>query len=264
MPTFTHDNINFNYLDQGEGLPVLFLHGMGGESGQALQILGTTKGIRLFSFDYRGHNATVCDNTASNFSMQQYATDALAFLDYLKIQKCIVVGLSLGAAITLKLNLIAPERIQKFVLLRPAWLNKALPDNLKEAPYISELIGKYGTEKAQAVFEKHPAYIQLKAENQNCALSALWYFQRPQAGSSFLLLGQFPYETPFQKYEELQQLAQQCLVLACQYDPIHPFEYGTTLAKHLPNARFQEVAPRYLQEPLYLEESRLAIEAFIL
>lgn len=263
MPTFTHDNINFNYIDQGEGLPVLFLHGMGGQSGQALQLLGATKGIRLVSFDYRGHSATICDNTASNFSMQQYAKDALAFLDYLEIEKCMVVGLSLGAAITLKLNLMASKRIQKFVLLRPAWLNQTLPNNLKEAPYISELIEKHGTEKAQAIFEEYPAYVQMKAENPNCALSALWYFQRPQAGSSFLLLRQFPHEIPFQKYEDLQRLTQQSLVLACHHDPIHPFEYGTTLAKHLPNATFQEVAPRYLQEAQYLKESRLAIEAFV-
>ncbi|MEM6699750.1 MAG: alpha/beta hydrolase, partial [Bacteroidota bacterium] len=184
-------------------------------------------------------------------------------LDYLKIEKCIVVGLSLGAAITLKLNLMASKRIQKFVLLRPAWLNKSLPDNLKEAPYISELIEKHGTEKGQVLIEQYPPYIKLKAENKNCALSALWYFQRPQAGSSFLLLHQFPYETPFQQYEDLQQLTQKSLVLACHHDPIHPFEYGIQLAKHLPNASFQEVAPRYLQEAQYLEESKLAIEAFL-
>ncbi|MEM8524866.1 MAG: alpha/beta hydrolase [Bacteroidota bacterium] len=263
MPTFTHDHINFHYLDKGKGLPVLFLHGMGGELGQALELLGKTKGIRLISFDYRGHKATVCDNTARNFSMQQYAEDALALLDYLEVEKCVVVGLSLGAAITLKLNFLAPERILRFVLLRPAWLNQVLPDNLKESPYISKLIEEHGAEKAQAIFQQHPKYIELEAENKNCALSALWYFQRPQAASSFLILRQFPEETPFQNFEDLKQLTQESLVLACHKDPIHPFEYGITLAEHLPNATFQEVAPRYFEEERYLQESRIAIEGFI-
>ncbi|MEL6941348.1 MAG: alpha/beta hydrolase, partial [Bacteroidota bacterium] len=229
----------------------------------ALQMLGLTKGIRLISFDYRGHGATVCDNTAPNFSMQQYAEDALALLDYLKIEKCVVVGVSLGAAITLKLNFLAPECIEKFVLIRPAWLNEVLPNNLKEAPYISQLIEEHGTEKAQQIFQEHPDFIQLKAENENCAISALWHFLRPQAATSFLLLRQFPYETPFQKLEDLQQLQQPSLVLACQKDPIHPFEFGTTTAAYLPNCTFQEVAPRYFQEEQYLQESRRVIEAFL-
>jgi len=263
MPILQHDNINFHYLDQGEGLPVLFLHGMGGESGQALQLLGLSKGIRLIAFDYRGHGATVCDNTASNFSMRQYAEDALTLLDYLKVEKCVVIGLSLGAAIALKLNFIALKRVQKFVLIRPAWLNKPLPNNLKEAPYISQLIEEYGLEKAQNIFQQYPDFIKLKVENESCALSALWHFQRPQAATSFLLLRQFPYETPFQNFEDLKQLEQESLVLACQQDPIHPFEYGTQTATYLPNATFQEVAPRYFQEEQYLQESKAAIEAFL-
>ncbi len=50
------------------------------------------------------------------------------------------------------------------------------------------------------------------------------------------------------------------LVLANRQDPIHPFEFGETLAREIPNAEFNELTPKSVSVDRY----RMDVQRFLL
>jgi pimeloyl-ACP methyl ester carboxylesterase len=60
MPSFSSDGLTLNYIDEGEGAPVLLIHGfasnlvMNWVGPQWVQAL-TRAGYRVVAFDHRGH-----------------------------------------------------------------------------------------------------------------------------------------------------------------------------------------------------------------
>jgi pimeloyl-ACP methyl ester carboxylesterase len=130
MPSFLYDDIRFEYLERATGTPVIFQHGMGGNAERVTQPL-TSPGFRLLSFDFRGHGKTT----------------AIGSQD--KLKEAFIGGNSMGAGVALNLALRYPERVKGLILLRPAWLDYAYPENLKVYITIMNLIRQHGSEKAK-------------------------------------------------------------------------------------------------------------------
>jgi len=83
MPTFHHDQIAFNYVDEGEGLPVILQHGLTADLRQPLEILPERDGLRVIRMDMRGHGGTYPLGPEDGFSFTQMATDVLVLADHL-------------------------------------------------------------------------------------------------------------------------------------------------------------------------------------
>ena len=60
------------------------------------------------------------------YSMAEFAPQAVALLDHLKIEQAVVGGTSMGANITLELAALAPERLRGMLLEMPV-LDNAIP-----------------------------------------------------------------------------------------------------------------------------------------
>ncbi len=58
MPVFHDHGLNLHYSDQGSGLPLVFQHGLGGDSSQPCSVYRPAPGVRLLSFDFRAHGQT--------------------------------------------------------------------------------------------------------------------------------------------------------------------------------------------------------------
>ncbi|MBR9814642.1 alpha/beta fold hydrolase [bacterium] len=96
------------------GLPILFIHGLGA-SGQdwEYQWPAFAGAHRLISPDLRGHGNS---RARRPWGIAAQAQDMLALLDELSIERCIVVGHSMGGAIAQSLALTAPQRIERLVI----------------------------------------------------------------------------------------------------------------------------------------------------
>ncbi len=103
-----HDGARIWYATYGYGAPVLLLHGGLGHSGnwgnQVPALLAS--GYRAILIDSRGHGRSTRD--ARPFMYEQMASDVLAVLDALALEKAAVVGWSDGACIALILAMQAP------------------------------------------------------------------------------------------------------------------------------------------------------------
>jgi pimeloyl-ACP methyl ester carboxylesterase len=106
-----HKGARIWYSTYGSGAPVILLHGGLGHSGNwAYQVPAlVTSGYRAVLIDSRGHGRSTRD--ARPFSYELMASDVLAVMDALHLQKARLVGWSDGACTALILAAKAPSRI---------------------------------------------------------------------------------------------------------------------------------------------------------
>jgi 3-oxoadipate enol-lactonase len=111
------NGINVSYLEAGSdtGLPVIFIHGFPFNKNMWRTQLATLRdSYRCIAYDVRGHGDS--GKGEIEFSVSQFADDFLAFMDALKIEKAIVVGLSMGGYIALHAIKKNPGKIAGLVL----------------------------------------------------------------------------------------------------------------------------------------------------
>jgi pimeloyl-ACP methyl ester carboxylesterase len=99
------------YGDYGSGSPVILLHGGLGNSGNwGYQVPALVEaGYRVIVIDSRGHGRSTRDTRP--FSYELMASDVLAVLDTLQLDRAALVGWSDGACTALILASQAPERV---------------------------------------------------------------------------------------------------------------------------------------------------------
>jgi pimeloyl-ACP methyl ester carboxylesterase len=106
-----NDGARIWYATYGSGSPVILLHGGLGHSGNwAYQIPAlVSNGYQAVLIDSRGHGRSTRD--ARPFSYELMATDVLAVMDALHLEKPVLVGWSDGACTALILAAKAPSRV---------------------------------------------------------------------------------------------------------------------------------------------------------
>jgi len=106
-----HEATRIWYTTCGSGPPVILLHGGLGHSGNwGYQVPALVmSGYRVVLIDSRGHGRSTRD--ARPFSYELMASDVLAVMDKLRLEKAALVGWSDGACTALILSVQAPSRV---------------------------------------------------------------------------------------------------------------------------------------------------------
>ena len=110
------DDINIGYKIFGKGNPLLLIMGYGGtmNNWDPKVIKNLSQNHTIIVFDNRGVGNT--DSGNKNFTISQFAKDAVGLLNALKINKTDVLGFSMGGFIAQELALNNPEKINKLVI----------------------------------------------------------------------------------------------------------------------------------------------------
>jgi pimeloyl-ACP methyl ester carboxylesterase len=87
----------------------------------------------------------------------------------------------MGAGVALAFALAHPERVNGLILVRPAWLDRPFPTNLRWFPLVASLLQEYPADEAAHRCEQSPAFSELAAESKPAAESLLGQFRRPHA-----------------------------------------------------------------------------------
>jgi lipase len=113
MPT-----LHIHEYGPSDGSPLLALHGVTGHGARwqkfAEQYLTD---YRVIAPDLRGHGQSLA---VPPWTLEQHAADLLELIDSYRLDSVAVMGHSFGGAIALHLSRLAPQRIQKLLLLDPA------------------------------------------------------------------------------------------------------------------------------------------------
>ena len=106
------NGIEMYYATFGSGDPVLLIHGgLGHADVWASQVAELSKTHKVIVADSRGHGRSTRD--AQPFGYDLMASDYLALLDFLKIDKTALVGWSDGGIIGIDIALNHPERLTR-------------------------------------------------------------------------------------------------------------------------------------------------------
>lgn len=89
-------DIDLYYTDQGEGQPVVLIHGfpLNGESWGKQQAALLEAGYRVIAYDRRGFGAS--SKTASGYDYDTFAADLHALIEDLDLTDAVLVGFSMG------------------------------------------------------------------------------------------------------------------------------------------------------------------------
>jgi pimeloyl-ACP methyl ester carboxylesterase len=106
-----HDGALIWYASFGSGPPVILLHGGLGHSGNwGYQVSAlAAAGHRVVTIDSRGHGRSTRDDRP--YSYELMASDVVAVMDHLSLDKATLVGWSDGACVALVLASKAPARV---------------------------------------------------------------------------------------------------------------------------------------------------------
>lgn len=131
--TVVANGIKTNYHDQGQGAPVLLIHGSGpGVTAWAnwrLTMPALAKNFRVIAPDMAGFGYTERPANA-RYTMANWVDHALGLLDALKIEKVHVLGNSFGGGLALALAIRAPERVSHLVLMGSAGISFPITEGL--------------------------------------------------------------------------------------------------------------------------------------
>jgi len=116
--------IKICYEMQGEGDPVILVHGFGGKKENWIaQFKPISESFKVIRFDNRG--AGKSDRPKGVYTMEVYADDIAGLMDYIKIDKAHIIGWSLGGKIVQNFVIKYPDRVNKMVLINT---NYGVPD----------------------------------------------------------------------------------------------------------------------------------------
>ncbi|MCB1505550.1 MAG: alpha/beta hydrolase [Hyphomicrobiaceae bacterium] len=120
MKAFHSDDVEIAYIDEGEGQPILLIHGFASNVQTNWVTTGWVgflrgKGYRVIALDNRGHGRSQKLYSLSDYSAPLMAMDALRLLDHLRIARAHAMGYSMGARITAFLALANPERVRSAI-----------------------------------------------------------------------------------------------------------------------------------------------------
>jgi pimeloyl-ACP methyl ester carboxylesterase len=258
----TEDGCLLAYEDVGEGLPVLWQHGLGADRTQPAEVFPAIAGIRRLTLECRGHGNSQLGDT-SRLSIATFAADAIALLDRLEIRQAIVGGISLGAALSMRLAARHAGRVVSLILARPAWV---VGQSATMTPFleVAALLEEFGAHEGALRFEASACLAAVAAVSSDNAASLKGFFSRSDPASTIALLSTIPGDSPGIDAETLATIQVPTLILGSHHDYVHPLAYAECLQQILPHATLRLITAKSINKDQYRLDFREALSRFLL
>lgn len=115
MPIAQLSDCQVFYVDEGQGIPLVLIHGFPlDHSMWNLQVEGLKSSYRIIALDLPGFGASTPHS--GQMSIIGFADRLMEFLDALNLPQVTLCGLSMGGSIALQFALRHPERLSKLIL----------------------------------------------------------------------------------------------------------------------------------------------------
>ena len=234
-----NDGARIWYSVYGSGLPVVLLHGGLGHSGNwGYQVPALVEsGYRAVLIDSRGHGRSTRDERL--YSYELMATDVLAVMDVLEMNRAVLVGWSDGACTALVLAANNPERVSG-VFFFACNMDPSGVKQIEPSPVLKRCFSRHTKDYAE---------LSSTPDRFNEFGEAVGLMQRTQ---------------PNYSAGDLGKIGVPVAIVQGEHDEFIKREHAEYLARSIPNAEFvllpgvSHFAP--LQRP---EEFNLALLAFV-
>lgn len=263
---FRHAGLSFRLWDDGAPgdprLPVLFQHGLCGAEPQVAEIFPAGPAWRRLTLECRGHGGSE-PGPPDDLSLATFADDVAALVEQRVGGPVVLGGISMGAALALRLAVIRKDLVQALVLARPAWITDPAPANMAPNAQAGRLLADHPADQARRLFQASPIAATLAREARDNLASLLTFFDRSPQAVTAALLQRISADGPCVRPDDLSGLDLPTLVLAHGQDWIHPLGHARSLAALIPRAKLVEITPKSRDRSRYTREFQAALAAFL-
>ena len=240
----------------------MFQHGLCGSAGQTTDVFPDDINWRCQTLECRGHGASECGEFAA-LSIENFTNDLADFIDSLNTGPIVIGGISMGAAISLRLAVKHPNLVAGLVLARPAWTSHSAPENLAPNREVARFLEQYEPGEAKSRFEQSPTAIRLKRDAPDNLKSLLSFFSRTPIDETRALLSAIAADGPGVGVEEISRLRLRSLIIGTAQDAVHPLSLAKELAELIPEAHLMEITSKARSPRQYQAEFRSALRYFL-
>ena len=107
MPLAKVGDISLCYKVSGDGQPLIVINGFGGAQNALFAL------VRAFAKHYR---VVTFDKPIGPYSISMMAGDTIGLMDFLRIDKAHLIGLSMGGMIAQEMAIDHPQRVDKLII----------------------------------------------------------------------------------------------------------------------------------------------------
>jgi pimeloyl-ACP methyl ester carboxylesterase len=241
----------------------LLLHGLGGDSAQPLSLVGPAlpADARVLAPNLPAHGDSPLIGEPADFSFAAITGELLDTVRKVGLdgEPLTIIGISLGAALALRLARSGQLEIEQLVLLRPAFTDRPIPPNLAVFPVISELLHRRPADRAEAMFRRTGLYRSLRESSRLGAAGVIEQFRKPDAAARAVRLMELPRNRAFQPGEPPLEVP--AAIIAAPRDPVHPLAVATQWHRWLPGSTLTELPARDDGMAPYLAATRAAVSS---
>lgn len=243
----------------GAGVTMVFQHGLCGDALQTAEAFPDDLRFRRVTLECRGHGQSQVDGP---FSISGFSSDLEAVMEELP-GPVVLGGISMGAAIAARIAVRRPDLVSGLVLVRPAWIAGAAPDNLNGIAEVGRLMSLMPPDAARASFVSGPIGTHLALAGPDNYASLLGFFDRRPAAEAARLLGGISADGPGVTEDQLAQIAVPTLVCGTAMDVVHPMGFAHRLTDLIPNASFADLPVKALDKAAHLAALRRQLSDFL-
>jgi pimeloyl-ACP methyl ester carboxylesterase len=237
-------------------------HGLCGDAQQAAEVFPDDSRFRRITMECRGHGASESGDPAG-FSIATFASDLAALVDARGLAPLFIGGVSMGAAIALRLAVRRPELVRGLVIARPAWVVSAAPGNMMPNAEVGRLLGAFPPDEARRLFLAGETARRLAEEAPDNLVSLTGFFSRAPLAVTSALLQAIASDGAGVSEAEARRIAAPTLIIGTKQDVIHPFVHAEALASLIPDSRLLEVTPKSKDRAQYVREFRAGLADFL-
>jgi pimeloyl-ACP methyl ester carboxylesterase len=156
MPLIPAPGVDLHVERRGEKPQLVFVHGFAGDLHTWDPLWQHLDASRpALRYDLRGFGQSVCREHVP----YKHADDLLTILDAEKIERCDLVGASMGGSIALNFALDHPERVRHLVLISPGLAGWERSDEWQAQMHAIEALARNGDlQAAKRLWWEHPMF----------------------------------------------------------------------------------------------------------
>ncbi|MYG40945.1 MAG: alpha/beta fold hydrolase [Nitrospira sp. SB0677_bin_15] len=231
------NDIDLAYSEEGQGLPVVFLHAFPlNRTMWASQVAALSDRYRVVTIDLRGHGES--DAPMWRYTLDQFAEDVSGLLENLGITRATFVGLSMGGYILFALYRTHPELFHALVLADTR-ATADTPDARTARFSMAQIAYRRGASViADLMLPKllSPAACEHRADLQDQLRTIIAGNQVSGIVGDLMAMEERPDSTPL-----LRTISVPTLVIAGEEDLASPPEEVESMAARIPGATFVRI-----------------------
>jgi pimeloyl-ACP methyl ester carboxylesterase len=178
MPEFDSSGVRINYVIEGDGPPIVLVHGFTSDiegNWRATGILGALEdaGRRVIALDCRGHGRSEKPHDPAAYTGTAMADDVIALMDHIGMDRADLMGYSMGGFISLSLAVRFSHRFHSAIF---GGVGDPAASRARRSP--AAMADAMEAEDSASVSDPTARAFRLFAEAQRADLKALAAMQR--------------------------------------------------------------------------------------